>query len=66
VQWRHPLGQVVTALARAGLRLDFLHERDVTIYRRYPTLQRSGREYRFPAGQPRVPLMYSLRATRPA
>lgn len=66
VQWRHPLGEVVTAVAGAGLRLDFLRERDVTIYRRYPTLQRSGREYRFPAGQPRVPLMYSLRATRPA
>jgi SAM-dependent methyltransferase len=65
VQWRHPLGQVVTALARAGLRLDFLHERDVTLFPRFPALQASSGEYRFPAGHPRLPLMYSLRATRP-
>lgn len=65
VQWRHPLGEVLTALAGSGLRLDFLRERDVTLYRRFPELQRVDGWYRFPAGRPRVPLMYSLRATRP-
>lgn len=64
VQWQHPLGNVVTALARAGLRLDFVHERDVTLFPRYPVLEHSGGEYRFPAGHPRIPLMYSLRAVR--
>ncbi|MDX3229514.1 class I SAM-dependent methyltransferase [Streptomyces sp. ME19-01-6] len=63
VQWHHPLGEVITALARADLRLDFLHERDVTLFPRFPVLERSGGEYRFPTGRPRVPLMYSLRAT---
>jgi SAM-dependent methyltransferase len=66
VQWQHPLGEVLTALAEAGLRLDFLRERDVTLFRRFPVLESSDGEYRFPAGHPRVPLLYSLRATRPA
>src|SRR5205823_4839240 len=30
VQWQHPLGEVLTALATAGLRLDFFHEHEVT------------------------------------
>jgi SAM-dependent methyltransferase len=67
VQWRHPLGEVVTALAGAGLRLDFLREREHTLFRRYPVLEATGDgEYRFPPGHPRLPLVYSLRATRPA
>lgn len=62
VQWHHPLGEVVTALARAGLRLDFLHEHDVTLFPRFAVLESSGGEYHLPAGHPRIPLMYSLRA----
>jgi len=65
VQWRHPLGEVLTALAGAGLRLDLLREHDVTLFQRFPVLQRFDSEYRYPAGHPRVPLTYSLRATRP-
>ncbi|MEV6350414.1 class I SAM-dependent methyltransferase [Actinoplanes sp. NPDC051851] len=64
VQWQHPLGEVLTALARAGLRLDFLHEHDITLFRRFPVLENTGGEYRFPPGHPRVPLLYSLRATK--
>lgn len=66
VQFQHPLGQVVTALAAAGLRIDFLNEHDLDAFQRYQSLERHGREFRFPAGRPRVPMMYSLRATRPA
>jgi len=66
VQFQHPLGQVVTALAHAGLRIDFLNEHDFDGFQRYQSLERHGSEYRFPAGRPRVPMMYSLRATRPA
>ncbi|MFF5392122.1 class I SAM-dependent methyltransferase [Streptomyces sp. NPDC013012] len=63
----HPVGEVVTALARAGLRIDFLHEHDVSSVPRYGTLQRHEDGcYRFPADRPRVPLMYSVRASRPA
>ncbi|MFC0601881.1 class I SAM-dependent methyltransferase [Streptomyces palmae] len=65
-QWQHPLGEVVSALAEAGLRIDFLHEHDVTLFQQFGAL-RQGEDgyYRLPADRPRVPLMYSLKATRP-
>ncbi|MER6817768.1 hypothetical protein ABT299_51690 [Spirillospora sp. NPDC000708] len=66
VQFHHGIGEVVSALAAAGLRVDFLHEHDHTLFRRFTSLERDGAIYRLPAGRPRVPLMYSLRATRPA
>ena len=66
VEFQHQLGQVVTALAAAGLRIDFLHEHDFDAFQRFESLQRHGDEYRFPPGHPRVPLMFSLRASRPA
>jgi SAM-dependent methyltransferase len=65
VQWRHPLGEVVTALAGAGLRIEFLHEHDRTFFQRFTVLERTGpTEHRFPVGQPRVPLMFSVRAVK--
>lgn len=61
----HGLGEVVTALTTAGLRLDFLHEHDYTLWQRFSVLERRGPTYRLPKGRPRIPLMYTLRATRP-
>jgi SAM-dependent methyltransferase len=67
VEYEHGVGDVVTALVAAGLRLDFLHEHDFTLYPRFTGMRRlPGGVFRFPEGRPRVPLMYSLRATRPA
>lgn len=62
----HTLGDIVSSLAAAGLRIEFLHEHDVTLFSRYATLER-GEDglYRAPKGQPRVPLMFSLKASRP-
>lgn len=66
VEWQHPVGEVVTALAAAGLRIEFLREHDVSLFPRFGTLERqSDGYYRFPADRPRIPLMYSLKATRP-
>jgi SAM-dependent methyltransferase len=66
VEWQHPLGDVVSALAGAGLRIDFLHEHDMTMFQRFAALRRGDDGYyRFPGDRPRVPLMYSLRASRP-
>ncbi|WP_030672954.1 bifunctional 2-polyprenyl-6-hydroxyphenol methylase/3-demethylubiquinol 3-O-methyltransferase UbiG [Streptomyces rimosus] len=66
VEWQHTLGDVVSALAAAGLRLEFLHEHDMTMFQRFGSLSRGDDGfYRLPAGRPRVPLMYSLKATRP-
>jgi len=66
-EWTHPLGSVVTALIEAGLRLEFLHELEFTLFERWPLLERhDDGTYWLPAGSPRLPLMYSLRATKPA
>jgi SAM-dependent methyltransferase len=64
-EWQHTLGDVVTAIVAAGLTLEFLHEHDLTLYARWPWLERHGvDDYRFPDGRPRVPLMYSIRARK--
>ncbi|MFJ8430974.1 class I SAM-dependent methyltransferase [Kitasatospora sp. NPDC094019] len=65
VEWQHGIGEVLSALVAEGLRVEFLHEHDFTLFPRFPVLERD-RGFRFPAGQPRVPLMYSIRASKPA
>jgi SAM-dependent methyltransferase len=66
VQFQHRLGQVITALADIGLRIEFVHEYDYDCWQRYESLRRDDAGlYWQPPGQPRVPLMYSLRASRP-
>ncbi|MER6421373.1 class I SAM-dependent methyltransferase [Streptomyces sp. NPDC001137] len=64
VQWTHPLGEVVSALAAAGLRIDFLHEHDVSVFRQFEAFEERDGYFRLPAGRPRFPLMYSLRAAK--
>ncbi|MFI1394157.1 class I SAM-dependent methyltransferase [Streptomyces sp. NPDC020681] len=67
VEWQHPVGDVVSALIAAGLRLDLLHEHDVSLFQRFGQLTRhDDGYYRFPADRPRIPLMYSLRASKAA
>jgi len=67
VEWQHPIGDVVSALAAEGLRIEFLHEHDVSLFARFPALKRQeDGYYRFPADRPRIPLMYSIKASRPA
>lgn len=66
IEFAHGLGEVVTALTTKGLRIDFLHEHDYTLWQRFSILERHGTTYRLPERHPRIPLMYSLRATKPA
>jgi SAM-dependent methyltransferase len=66
-EWAHPLGATVTAILRAGLQLEFLHERDYSFFQRWPFLEHHADDgtYRMPAGMPSVPMTYSLRARKP-
>ena len=65
-EWRHPMGEIISALASRGLKIEFLHERSFTLWQRFTALERrDDRTYDFPAGQPRLPLSYSLKASRP-
>lgn len=67
VEWQHPIGDVVSALAETGLRIEFLHEHDVSVYARFSALKRQDDGYyRFSADRPRIPLMYSIKASRPS
>lgn len=64
VQFQHRLGEVITSLVDAGLRIEFVHEFEFDAFRRFDALQRlNDGTYRFPAGRPRVPMTFSLRAT---
>jgi SAM-dependent methyltransferase len=66
VQFQHSLGSVVTALTSAGLQMEFMREHDFDTFQRYPSLARDAEGlWRLPAGRPRVPLLFSVRASRP-
>lgn len=64
MQFHHGIGDVVSALAAAGLRIDFLHEQDVALFGKFESLVRhDDGTYHVSGGRPRIPLMYSLRAS---
>jgi len=64
--WDHSLGEIVTALADAGLRLEFLHEFDFV---RWPIdflVEGTDGRFRMPVGSKgQLPLFFSLKATKP-
>ena len=63
VEWHHTLGDVISAVAAAGLRVEFVHEHDSIPFQRYGSLVRHGSRFRYPEGAAQLPLMYSLAAT---
>lgn len=78
-EWNHGLGEIVTALLDAGLRLDFLHEHRTIAWQALPMMEpvdgpvAEGSHHQRRVGwqlpeplRNLVPLMYSLRASRPA
>ncbi|QPF82401.1 class I SAM-dependent methyltransferase [Bradyrhizobium genosp. L] len=66
VQWNHPLGEVITALAAAGLNITELRELDRSVLKRRPEMEDAGLGmFRMRPGMPQLPLMYVLRARRP-
>lgn len=84
-EWNHGLGEIVTAIIDAGLRLEFLHEHKDVPWQALPwmepaaggddatgdelaTARYNSRDlWRLPEAQrDLVPLMYSLKAVRPA
>jgi len=64
-KWLHPLSDVVGAVLRAGLSLDFLHEHERLVWRAFPEMiEVDEREYALPPHWPKFPLAFSLGATR--
>ena len=65
-EWTHSLGEVITALAAAGLQIAYLHEFPLCAWRRFPWLELGDDGWwHLPAGDARIPLTFSLRATKP-
>jgi 2-polyprenyl-3-methyl-5-hydroxy-6-metoxy-1,4-benzoquinol methylase len=66
-EWNHGLGEVVSSVIDAGLVIEHLHEFDYTLFPRWPFLVRDDTgAYRMPPDRPSLPLMYTLRAKKPA
>lgn len=64
-EWQHGIGEVVTALATAGLRIDFLHEHDRLVWPGIPGMTKLDADfYGAPEGTPRLPFAYSISARK--
>lgn len=63
-QWHHTLGDVVTALADAGLRIEFLHEHSVLPWPRFDSMT-PGTDNKWRLHGDPLPLSFSIRARRP-
>ena len=62
--WMHPLGETITALIDAGMRLDWLHEHPTVTTRMFKSLVKvADGTYGWP-DKPWLPLAFSLKATR--
>jgi SAM-dependent methyltransferase len=64
-QWGHGLGDVLTALLGAGLRLEFVHEFPYCVCGILPCMEQGADGWwRLPGAPDRVPLLFSLKAAR--
>jgi len=63
--WWHPLGNIISALTSQGLRIDFLHEWPFCEWELAGLEHRpEDGTWRQPEGEPKLPLFFSLRATK--
>lgn len=64
-EWNHSLGEIVTALLDAGLRITALTEHDWTVFPRFAWLvETTDGRWATPPDRPRVPLSFTLQAAR--
>ena len=62
--WRYSLGEVVSALARAGLRIERLEEYPLAHYQRFPCLvQGADGWWRWPTPDNTLPMLFAITAT---
>lgn len=65
--WNHSLGEIVSALIDAGLRIDFLHEFDFVPWPVEFLAESADGRWRLPPGtKGQLPLFFSLKATKPS
>jgi SAM-dependent methyltransferase len=65
-EWSHSLSDILNALLEAGLRIEFVHEFPYCFYQSHPFMvQGADGWWRLPEHQESVPLVFSLKATKP-
>jgi SAM-dependent methyltransferase len=66
-EWTWPVSDIINSLIAAGLCLEFFNEYDRLFFKRFPGMARlSERWYHFPQYAKALPLMFTLRARKPA
>jgi SAM-dependent methyltransferase len=64
--WPHPVGEVVTALVDAGLRIEFFHEFPFSTERWFPFMEEvAPHTFHLAEHDGSVPFLYSVKATKP-
>ena len=64
-EWHHSLGEIVTALINAGLRIEYLHEFAFSTYRAHPIMEKDDDGlWRFPERNDSFPQLFSIKATK--
>lgn len=64
-EWQHSLGHIVTALTRAGLIVQHLHEFPVSAYRVFPCMTKHDDGWwRFPKDNDSFPQLFSIKAVK--
>jgi SAM-dependent methyltransferase len=65
--WQHSMGEIVTSLATAGLRIDYLHEHSWVPWKMFPFMvEAEPGIWRLPEPfDQRLPVLFSLKATKP-
>lgn len=64
--WNHTLGDLVNALIKEGLKLQFLHEFPFTMYDQFPGFMKKNKkgQYVFKNKNIQIPLLFSLKAVK--
>lgn len=64
--WSYDLGRIITVLIKAGLQIEFVHEHDFTCNDSWPCMvEREDGMWTLPKGWPKMPLSFSIKATKP-
>jgi len=63
--WNHGLGEVINALIKAGLAIEFLHEFPFAARAKFPFMEKgSDGWWRLPVHYPQIPFLFSLQARK--
>ena len=65
-EFNHGIGEIVTSLADAGLRIDYVHEFPFAAWQKFPEMTKGNDGYYHLPDEGAVPVMFSVKATSPA